>query len=130
MIRSAEINGETIVGPNKVLKKIIMVCDFSNKHLESDYKELECSPVALEPNNVSADVLFSKRINLKKGYVDCELRAVLCDEKFKNCKYPAKEKMIVDFLSEKVHLQDMTSDEARKYAKVKLNYIPSEIKSL
>lgn len=130
LIRSAEINGETIVGPNKVLKKIIMACDFSDEHLESNYKELECSPVTLEPNNVSADVLFSKRMNLKKGYVDCELRAVLCDDKFINCKYPGKEKMIVDFLSEKVHLQDMTSDEARKYAKVKLNYIPSEIKSL
>ena len=69
-------------------------------------------------------------MNIKKGDVDCELRAVLCDDKFINCKYPGKEKMIVDFLSEKVHLQDMTSDEARKYAKVKLNYIPSEIKSL
>ena len=130
LIRSVEINGETIVGPNKVLKQIIKVCNFSNERLESNYKELECSPVTLEPNNVSADVMFSKRINLRKGYVDCELRAVLCDDKFKNCKYPAKQKMIVDFLSKKVHLQDMTNDEAIKYAKDKLGYVPSEIKSL
>ncbi|MBP5556493.1 MAG: hypothetical protein J6X65_02130 [Bacteroidales bacterium] len=130
LIRSAVINGKIIVGPNNVLKKIIEVCGFSNEHLENNYKELECVPVTLKSNVISADVLFSKRINLSTGYVDYELRAVLCDEQFRNAKYPGKEKMIVDFLSEKVHNHNMTNDEAIEYAKDKLNYIPSKIKSL
>ena len=130
LIRSAEINGETIIGPNKVLKKIIELCGFSGEHIDIYYKELEGSPVMLEPNSVYTDVLFSKRINLSKGYVDYELRAVLCDDKFRDAKYPGKEKMIVDFLLEKVHLQDKTNEEAKKYAKDNLGYTPYKIKSL
>ena len=130
LIRSAIINGKLTIGPNNVLKKILEYCKLSNKNSESNYEELENLSITLEPNIVSADVLFAKRINLSTGYVDCELRAVLCDENFRNAKYPGKELMIVDFLSEKVHMQNMTNEEAIQYAKEKLGYIPSKIKKL
>ena len=124
LIRSAVIvKGEPIVGPNKVLKKIIEVSNFDNKKLEDEL-------VKIISNNLSSDVMFSNRINLSKGFINCKLRAVLSDEWFRKSKYPAKERMIVDYLYEKVRLQDMTNDEAKKYAKDKLDYIPSEIKSL
>lgn len=118
LIRSASINGEPpIIGPNKVYRKIKEIC-----HL--DEERLENLPIELVPNKNDYDVLFSKRINLTKGFMDYELRAVLCDENFKNSKYPMKEKMVVDFITQ----NNMSKNCAIEYAKDKLGYIPSSIK--
>ena len=95
--------------------------------------ELESSPIEILPNSISCDVLFSSRINLGKNakeFSDYKLRAVLCDEWFGRNKYPAKEKMVVDFLTEKVRLQNMTPQQAMEYANKKLGYIPSSIRAL
>ena len=118
LIRSAIINGEPpVIGPNKVYKKIKEAC-----HL--DEKGLDNLPIKLVSNKNNYDVLFSKRINLTKGFIDYKLRAVLCDENFKNSKYPLKEKMVVDFITQ----NNMPKDRAIEYVKDKLGYIPSSIK--
>ncbi|MBR7035478.1 MAG: hypothetical protein IKI25_06965, partial [Bacteroidales bacterium] len=57
-----------------------------------------------------------------KEYSECNLRAVACDEYFRGNKYPQKEKMIIDFISEK----QMTKVQAVEYAKEKLGYLPSK----
>ena len=118
LIRSAVIEkGEPIVGPNKVLKQIIEVCNFDNKKIEDEL-------VKIIPNNTNGDVLFSNRINLNKGFINCKLRAVLCDDWFRSSKYPAKERMIIDFLS----INDPKNMTKEDYAKNKLGYIPSIIR--
>jgi hypothetical protein len=121
LIRSAVINdGKPIIGPYKVLKAIQNACGFSS------YDELETNKVELVANDVSSDVLFSKRINLgnnAKEYINCKLRAVLCDDLFRGSKYPAKEKMITDFL------KNETKERSIVYAKDKLGYVPSEIRN-
>lgn len=123
LIRSAVINGNLKVGPNKVLKTII-----DNTNLS--YKELESNSVELINESSSFDVLFSERINLNQENESSyyELRAVLCDNlyKEKESKYRHKEKMITQFIKG----QKMTSQQALKYANDKLGYIPSEIRSL
>ena len=117
LIRSAIINGKLIIGPNKVLRTIKEVCRLENE-------ELENTPITIISNNNDYDVLFSKRINLTKGFVDYKLRAVLCDNNFKNNKYPLKENMVVDFIKQ----NNMSHDRAIEYAKDKLGYIPFSIK--
>ena len=117
LIRSAIVGKEHVVGPNKVLKKIKEVCNLDNDGLERML-------VNVVSNNTDCDVLFSNRINLTKGFVDYKLRAVLCDENFKNSKYPLKENMVVDFIKQ----NNMSHDRAIEYAKDKLGYIPSSIK--
>lgn len=121
LIRSAVINdGKPIIGPYKVLKAIQYACGFSS------CDELETKKVELVANDVSSDVLFSKRINLgnnAKEYINCKLRAVLCDDLFRGSKYPAKEKMITDFL------KNETKERSIVYAKDKLGYVPSEIRN-
>ncbi|MDY6327670.1 MAG: hypothetical protein SPL47_10235 [Bacteroidales bacterium] len=121
LIRSAVINdGKPVVGPYKVLKAIQNACFFSS------YDELETKKVELVANDSPKDVLFSKRINLgenAKEYVDCELRAVLCDDLFRESKYPAKERMIIEFL------KNETKERSIIYVKEKLGYIPSEIRN-
>ena len=123
LIRSAIINNEPIVGPHKVLEKIIKECNIS-------CKEIEKTPIEIVPNKISCDVLFSGRINLgklvSKKYKECKLRAVACDEYFRGNKYPQKEKMIIDFISEK----QMTKVQAVEYAKEKLGYLPSKLREL
>ena len=120
LIRSAVVNnGRPVVGPNKVLKAIQNACGFSS------YDELEANMVELVADDVSKDVLFSKRINLgenAKEYINYELRAVLCDDLCRETKYPAKERMITDFL------KNETKERSIVYAKDKLGYVPSEIK--
>ena len=126
LIRSAVIDNELEIGPNNVLESIL-------NHCKPDKETLESEPIELHPNAVSGDVLFSKRINLGKKagqFSECKLRAVLCDDLFRTNKYPAKEKMIVDFLIDKVQSQQMTKEQASEYAKQKLGYIPSAIKDL
>lgn len=127
LIRSAEINGNLIVGPNKVLKTIEARTFLS-------YKKLENNTIDVEFVNSSYDVLFSERINLNQEceFSFYELRAVLCDDLYrkKESKYPIKERMITTFLSRKVKSQEMTQEQALKYAKEKLGYIPSTIKNL
>lgn len=127
LIRSAVVDNDTpVIGPHKVLETIIDRTGFTTKELES-------SPVEILPNSISCDVLFSSRINLGKNakeFSDYKLRAVLCDEWFGRNKYPAKEKMVVDFLTEKVRLQNMTPQQAMEYANKKLGYIPSSIRAL
>ena len=123
LIRSAVINGNDnpIIGPNKVLNAIKDVCKFG------DYKELENASIKLEPNDISDAVLFSNRINLGENagtYLDYKLRAVLCDDLYKGSKYPAKEKMIMDFLMS----QKMSKEQKKVYAKEKLGYVPSALK--
>lgn len=117
LIRSAIINGKLIIGPNKVLRTIKEVCRLENE-------ELENTSITIISNNNDYDVLFSKRINLTKGFIDYKLRAVLCDNNFKNNKYPLKENMVVDFIKQ----NNMSRDRAIEYAKDKLGYIPSSIK--
>ena len=121
LIRSAVIGDNLVVGPNKVLNAIKDIC----KCL--DYKELENTFVKLEPNGVSDAVLFSNRINLGENagkYSDYKLRAVICDDLYRESKYPAKEKMVMDFLLS----QKMAKEDKQKYAKEKLGYVPSAIK--
>ena len=123
LIRSAVINGNLKVGPNKVLKTIEECTILSHKELESNTIELDIV-------DSSYDVLFSERINLNQEceFSHYELRAVLCDNLYreKESKYRYKEKMIIRFIKE----QKMTSQQALKYAQEKLGYIPSEIRSL
>ncbi len=124
--RSAVVDNDIHVGPHKVLEAIIDKSGLTTNELES-------SPIEILPNSISCDVLFSSRINLGKNakeFSDYKLRAVLCDEWFGRNKYPAKEKMVVDFLTEKVRLQNMTPQQAMEYANKKLGYIPSSIRAL
>ena len=121
LIRSAEIDGNLIVGPNKVLKTIEVSTDLS-------YKELESNIIDLEFVNSSYDVLFSERINLNQEYEFSfyELRAVLCDSFYRDSKYRFKERMITQFIK----AQKMPQTQALKYANDKLGYVPAEIRSL
>ena len=123
LIRSAVINGKLVVGPHKVLEEIQNVTKLS-------YNNIEKETIILEPNIIAKDVLFSERINLGKTvlkeYKECKLRAVICDDLFreKGTKYPKKEELIINFLSN----ANMTKEEAMCYAKINLGYIPSSIK--
>ena len=120
------INDKLVIGPHNVLESILNHCKIEKDALESEIVELV-------PNDVSCDVLFSKRINLGKNagqFLECKLRAVLCDDYFKTSKYPAKGIMIVDFLIDKVHSQQMTQEQASMYAKQKIGYIPYEIQRI
>ena len=125
LIRSAVINGgELVIGPNKVLKKIIEISGL-------EPADIEKAKVDLISDNKLDNVLFSERINLgenAKDYISYKLRAVLCDEYYKGSKYPAKERMIVDFLLEKIKSGNVSKEEAKVYAKEKLGYIPTVIK--
>lgn len=127
LIRSATINNDKItIGPNNVLKRILDV-----SHLEKE--ELENKVLTLVPDDIQNDVLFSNRINLGNNtgeYQDYELRAVMCDEWFKESKYLDKEKMIVRFLNNQVHQHGMSLGWALQYAKEKMGYVPSAIKEL
>ncbi len=126
LIRSAVVDNDIHIGPHNVLKTIIDKSGLTEKDLES-------SAVEILPNSISCDVLFSSRINLGKNakeFSDYKLRVVLCDEWFRNNKYPAKEKMVVEFLTENVRQQTMTPQQAMEYANTKLGYIPSSIKTL
>ena len=125
LLRSAVVaDGNPIVGPNNLLKAI------SEKSGLSKYSDLENTIVKVEPTDIPYDVLFSKRINLGKNaneYLEEDLRAVLCDESFKISKYSGKEKMIVDFLSKRNRIG---RENACKYAKEYLGYVPKDIKTL
>lgn len=122
LIRSAVINDKMIVGPHKVLKAIETASKLN-------YKDIETKLVETVPTNILSDVLFSCRINLgkkvKEEYRNCKLRAVLCDEWFRNSKYPAKESMIID----KVRMENIPKDVAIVFAQNHLGYIPSSIKN-
>ena len=124
LIRSAVINGKLVIGPNKVLKRMLE----ANPNLS--YEELESTPVKLDFEDSFYDVLFSERINLNQEneFSKYELRAVLCDNlyKEKESKYRFKEQMITQFIK----AQKMPPKQALEYAKDKLGYIPSEIRSL
>ena len=80
------------------------------------------------------DVLYSSRINLGKtvseNFIRYKLRVVLCDEFYRQSKYPNKENMLVEHLCNKVQSQETTKDKALQFAKEKLGYIPSIIKTL
>lgn len=125
LIRSALVNEEMVIGPHKVLEAV-------KKYSHLEYKKIENTIVEVVSNNNSGDVMFSSRINLgktvRKEFIECKLRAVLCDELFHDSKYPAKEKMVIDYLTEKVLTHSMTNELASQYAKDHLGYIPSSIK--
>ena len=127
LIRSAIVNDEMVVGPHKVLMAIQRHCNLS-------YSEIESETIEVVHRYANSDVLFSNRINLGKTvddeFYECKLRAVLCDELFRVNKYPAKEKMVIDFLMEKVQAHRITNEQALLYAKDNLGYIPSSIKAL
>jgi hypothetical protein len=127
LIRSALVNEEMVIGPHKVLEAI-------QKHSNLNYQEIESETIEVVQSNANCDVLFSSRINLGKTvddeFCECKLRAVLCDELFRESKYPAKEKMVIEFLMEKVQAHCMTNEQASHYAKNNLGYIPSSIKAL
>jgi hypothetical protein len=127
LIRSALVNEEMGIGPHKVLEAI-------QKHSNLNYPEIESETIEVVQSNANCDVLFSSRINLGKTvddeFCECKLRAVLCDELFRESKYPTKEKMVIGFLMEKVQAHCMTNEQASHYAKDNLGYIPSLIKAL
>ena len=127
LIRSALVNNEMVVGPHKVLEAIgKQSCLVYPKIEESDVEVVSCS--------VAGDIMFSSRINLGKTVLEeyraYKLRAVLCDENFRESLYPAKEKMVTDYLIKKVQAKSMTKEQASQYAKNCLGYIPSSIKAL
>lgn len=125
LIRSAVVNNTLVVGPNNVLNAIVAETNLTKEEIESKVVDkLPCDNVY--------DVLYSTRINLGKTvsdeYLQSKLRLVLCDELYLQAKYPAKEKMIVDYLCDKLNQQDITMEEATMFAKQKLGYIPSSIR--
>jgi hypothetical protein len=127
LIRSALVNDKMVIGPHKVLEAIETTSKLT-------YEQIENSEIEVVDNYTSCTVLFSCRINLGKTvpekFRNCELRAVLCDESFKDNKYPAKEKMVVNYLLEKVLSGKMSNTEASNFANKNLGYIPSTIKNL
>ncbi|MBP5797584.1 MAG: hypothetical protein J6W26_04860 [Bacteroidales bacterium] len=126
LIRSAMVNDEITIGPNNVLKRILDVSKLEKEELENKI-------LTLVPNDIQNDVLFSNRINLGNNtgeYQDYELRAVMCDEWFRESKYLDKEKMIVSFLYNQVHQHGKSQGWALEYAKEKMGYVPSAIKEL
>lgn len=128
LIRSALIDNNlpVVIGPHNVLESIL-------NHCKLDKEALECAPIKLVLNADSGEVLFSERINLGKNaeqFSECKLRAVVCDDLFRTNKYPAKEKLVVNFLIDNVQTRKMTKDQAKVYAKQKLGYTPSIIQKL
>lgn len=127
LIRSAVINNETIVGPHKVLEAIESMSNLKKE-------EIEQSSVEMLSHESDKVFFFSKRINLGKEvlkeYRDCELRAVVCDDYFHSCKYPAKEMMVVEFVKRNVEHREMTNKQASVFAKEILGYVPSEIRKI
>ena len=127
LIRSAVINNIFVIGPNNVLNAIINESGLVEK-------DIERIVVKKSPNESLHEVLFSNRINLgttvSEVFLRSKLRAVLCDELYIERKYPAKEKMIVEYLYDKIYQQDMGHEEAMIFAKEKLGYIPSSVRSL
>lgn len=122
LIRSALINNNLVIGPHNVLENIIMYCKLKRESIEKE-------PVLSVLSENPGDVFFSERINLGQNagkFIKCKLRTVLCDEWFRCGKYPAKEKMIVEFLLD----EKMSGEESQKYAKKNLGYIPSSIKKV
>ena len=118
LFRSAVVNEKLFIGPNKVLEAIKSASRLS-------MQEIEATPIEIISNTESCHVLFSSRVHLGKAVLDSyrnyKLRAVACDDSFREAKYPGKEKMVVDFIIEK----KMTKDQAIEFAKEKLDYIPS-----
>lgn len=127
LIRSAVVDNNLVVGPNKVLNAILVASKLTKE-------EMENTPVDMLACDRRYDVLFSKRINLgikvKDKFRSCKLRAVVCDEFFRSAKYPAKEEMIYNYIYDKFNSQEMTKAEALVYAKEKLGYVPSLIRML
>ena len=127
LIRSALVNDKMVIGPHKVLEAIETTSKLT-------YEQIENSEIEVVDNYTSCTVLFSCRIHLGKTvpekFRNCELRAVLCDESFKHNKYPAKEKMVVNYLLEKVLSGKMSNTDATNFANKNLGYIPSTIKNL
>ena len=127
LIRSALVNDEMAIGPHKVLEAI-------KKYSHLEYKDIENSVVEVLPHHVFDEVMFSSRIRLGKTvceeYKTCKLRAVLCDNFFRDSGYPGKERLVIDFLTGKVHAHSMSKEQASQFAKDNLGYIPSAIKSL
>lgn len=127
LIRSAVVNGNLVIGPNKVLKTILHQSNMPEAQLEATYiKTIKCDKIC--------DVMYSSRINLGKTvteeFVGYKLRLVLCDELFLQSKYPKKENMLVEYLYDKVQNHMISKDDALRFAKEKLGYIPSIIKAL
>lgn len=127
LIRSAVVNGKLVIGPNKVLKTILHQSNMSEAQLEAtDIKIIKCDKIC--------DVMYSSRINLGKAvteeFVGYKLRLVLCDELYLQSKYPRKENMLVEYLYDKVQNHMISKDDALRFAKEKLGYIPCVIKEL
>lgn len=127
LIRSAVVNGKLVIGPNKVLKTILHQSNMSEAQLEAtDIKIIKCDKIC--------DVMYSSRINLGKAvteeFVGYKLRLVLCDELYLQSKYPRKENMLVEYLYDKIQNHTISKDDALRFAKEKLGYIPCIIKEL
>ena len=116
LIRSAVVNGKLVIGPNKVLKTILHQSNMPEVQLEAtDIKIIKCDNLG---KTVTEEFL---------GY---KLRLVLCDELFLQSKYPKTENMLVEYLYDKVQNHMISKDDALRFAKEKLGYIPSIIKAL
>lgn len=122
LIRSALINGKPIIGPHKVLMEIMSTGSFNN------FKEIENIPVVIQPSSVLGDVLFSDRINLGNNageFASLKFRAVVCDNYFRDSKYPHKEILVTNFLFS----AKMNKEDALAFSKKYLGYIPTKVKN-
>lgn len=122
LIRSALINGKPIIGPHKVLMEIMSTGLFNN------FEEIENIPVVIQPSSVLGDVLFSDRINLGNNageFASLKFRAVVCDNYFRDSKYPQKEKLVTIFLLS----SKMNKEDALAFSKKYLGYIPIKVKN-
>lgn len=121
LIRSAIINGKPIFGPHKVLMEIKSAGRFNT------FEEIENNLVLLQSSSVQGDVLFSERINLGKNAGEFALlnfRAVMCDNYFRDGRYPLKEKLVTDHGVSSM----MTKEDALAFSKNNLGYIPAKVK--
>lgn len=127
LIRSAVLDDQLVIGPNKVLRAIL-------QHTNMTKEELEATNIRKITCDRTCDVLYSNRINLGKtvseDFVLCQLRIVLCDNLYRQSSYPQKEEMIVEHLRHCVLNQQKSKEEALYYAKEKLGYVPSIIRAL
>ena len=122
LIRSAIIKGALVNGPHNVLEAIKKECN-------STEKDIEETGVQIVENKIPCEVLFSNRINLGKNadeFRDLKLRAVLCDDAYKQSKYPAKEQMIIDYIVD----GNIAREQAMQFACKRLGYIPKKLRLL
>lgn len=127
LLRSVEIEEKLVIGPHMVLEAIKEATG------AADYNELENMSVSIANKECENDILISIRINLGKTvddtYKNAPLRFVELDEHFRNAKYPLKEKLITDYLIDKMKKKHISKEDAIATVREKLGYLPASIKN-